>query len=306
MVIMKSLEPRLIEVFQAVVETGSATLAGERLRMTQPAVTRSIAHLETRTGLGLFERGRFGMRLTAVGELFAEEVRVSFAGLGRLSAAADSLRQGLRGRIVVGAYPIYAEGVVADVMGELAAEAPDLSIRIDVQRDDEIVRRILHGEVDIGVLPGPVSLHAQLNSRALAPRRLMAVMRPSHPLANRAELTIPELGQVEIIHYSPLNVFRGMVEEAFARMTTPIRHRIEVVTQRAALKLAMRSDAIALTDQDSIREIVDQFPGLRALPLVDGPAWDVVMLWSRERALTPLQARALERLADGFASARSI
>lgn len=300
---MDSLEPKLIEVFQAVVETGSATLAGERLRMTQPGVTRSIANLEARTGLDLFERGRFGMRLTAVGELFAEEVRASFSGLGRLSAAADALRQGHRGRIVLAAYPIYAEGVVAEVLGELAAETPDLTIRIDTVRDDEVVRRLLHGEADIGFISGPVSAHAQLKSRTVAKRRLMAVMPSGHPLANLSQVTVPQLGEVEIIHYSPLNVFRGIVEEAFARMTTPIRHRIEVMTHRAALKLALRSNAIALCDQDSIHEIVDQFPDLRSIPVVDGPRWDVVMLWSRERTPTPVQQMAMNRLEAAFRDA---
>lgn len=298
---MGSLEPRLIEAFQAVVDTGSATLAAERLRMTQPAVTRSIATLESKTGLDLFERGRFGMRLTSVGELFAEEVERSFAGLGRIGAAAESLRQGLRGRIVIGAFPIYAEGVIAEVIGEMLRETPDLSIRIDTLRDKEIIRGVLHDEIQIGVIPGKVSAHARLHSRKLADRRTLAVMRAGHPLANRAEISIPELGEVEVIHYSPLNIFRSIIDEAFARMTTPVKHRIEVLTQRTALKLAVRSDAVALCDRDAISEIVDQHPDLRIIPVIDGPAWEVSMIWSRERTPSPLVAATLERIARGFA-----
>ena len=89
---MEKLDPKSLEIFQAVMESGSATLAGDRLGMTQPAITKAIASLETRTGLTLFERGRFGMRPTAEGALLAEEVRRSFAGLDRIAVAADAIR----------------------------------------------------------------------------------------------------------------------------------------------------------------------------------------------------------------------
>lgn len=162
------IEPRLIEVFRAVVETGSATLAGERLRMTQPSVTRAVAQLEERTGLDLFERGRFGMRLTAVGELFAEEVRASFTGLDRLTAAASALRRGLRGRIVIAALPIHAQGLVAELVGDMMRDAPDLSVRIEELSLETAVRRLTLGEVDIAIAPGPVSSPAQLHGRTIA------------------------------------------------------------------------------------------------------------------------------------------
>lgn len=283
------------------VETGSATLAAERLRMTQPNVTRAIASLESNTGLGLFERGRFGMRLTGVGELFAEEVSRSFSGLSRISALADSLRQGLLGRIVVAAYPVHAEGRVAEALGDLALDAPELTIRIDMLATEDIIRRVLHDEAQIGVLPGPIAPHAQLHNRVLADRRMMAVVRPGHELANQVSISIADLGAVEIIHYSPLNGFRAVVDRAFASLTTPIRHRIEVMTQRGAMKMALRSDAVALVDQDAVREIVHQHPELRTLPLVDGPSWQVCMVWSRERAPTPVTANLLDRLTAAFA-----
>lgn len=299
---MSRLEPRQIEVFQAVVETGSATLAAERLRMTQSNVTRAIANLEAKTGLGLFERGRFGMRLTTVGDQFAQEVTRSFAGLNRIAAVADSLRQGLRGRIVVAAYPIHAEGVVAEVLGGFSREAPELSVRIDALGTEEIIRRVLHDEAQIGVLPGPIASHAQLHSRVLADRRMLAVVRPGHPLASQASVTVPDLGASEIIHYSPLAGFRSVIDQAFARMTTPVRHRIEVMTQRGAMKMALRSDAVALVDEDAVREMIDQYPELRALPIDDGPAWQICMLWSRDHAPTPVTVNLLERLTRAFSS----
>lgn len=294
---MESLDPRQIEAFQAVVETGSATLAAERLRMTQPNVTRIIASLEAGTGLALFERGRFGMRLTAAGELFAEEVRRSFAGLGRIAAVAAAVREGRHGRVVVAAVPAYGEGFVTEALGAFAGATPDLSVRIDLVNAEEAVRKVLHGEADIGVMAGSISGHARLHSRILGQRRFLAVMPSDHALANRDSVSIEDLGRIGIIHYSPLNPLRAVVEQTFVRMTTPVRHRVEATTQRVALKLAAHGVGIALVELDSFRDVVDQYPDLRALPVEDAPVWDVSMVWARGRAPSPVVVAALDRIA---------
>lgn len=298
---MEALDPRQIEVFQAVVETGSATLAAERLRMTQPNVTRIIASLEAGTGLDLFERGRFGMRLTAAGELLADEVRKSFAGLGRIAAVAAAVRQGLHGRIVVAAVPAYGEGFVTEALGAFAGETPDLSVRIDLVSAEEAVRKVLHGEADIGVMAGSISGHAQLHSRILGQRQFLAVMPSGHELAGQAAVTIEDLGRVGIIHYSPLNPLRAVVEQMFVRMTTPVRQRVEATTQRVALKLASNGVGVALVELDSFRDIVDQLPNLRALPVLEAPGWAVSMVWARGREPSPAVAAALDRIASAAA-----
>ena len=61
--------------FLAVVETGTVIAAADGLDMTQPALTRLVAQLETAAGALLFRRHPKGMALTPFGEIVAEEAR---------------------------------------------------------------------------------------------------------------------------------------------------------------------------------------------------------------------------------------
>lgn len=101
-------------------------------------------------------------------------------------------------------------------------------------------------------------------------------------------------------------MLRARISEAFQRAGTSLRYRVEVLTQKPALKLAIRSDMVALADEDGIREVIDRYPRLSAVSIVDGPAWEITMLWSRERQPTPAQQGALDRLAGGFAEAAAV
>lgn len=293
---MEKLDPRSLEVFLAVVETGSATLAGRRLLLTQPRVTQAISMLEARTGMVLFERGRFGMRPTAEGELFAQAVRQSFSGLDRVAAAADAIRQGSRGQVVVTSFPVYADGFVAEALGLFTRENPEMAVRINVEYADEIVRQVLHGEADLGITPGHIGEHAHLTGKVLGQRRLHAIMSADHPLANHASVGISELAGVELVNYGPHHPYRPVVVQAFARMAAPITSRIEAVTQLGAARLALSSGTVALIDD----EVALAFAHARVIPFSDSPDMDVSVLWSRERPVTIAQAAVLKRLEAAF------
>jgi DNA-binding transcriptional LysR family regulator len=300
---MDRLDPHSLEVFQAVVEAGSATLAAQRLNLTQPTITRAIAQLEQSTGLVLFERGRFGMRPTAEGAMLAEEVRRSLSGLERVAASARAIRQGVRGRIVVGAIPVYAEGFVARAVGRLVAGAPDVDAHIDIDTPQDMLRKVLHGQVELSVLAGSFVDHPALEAQVLGQRRLMAVMRRDHPLANRGQLDTVDLAGIDIVLLADPNPHRALVLQVFAAAGLPIRPRLEVLTQRGAAWLALSAGAVALIDQEMATELTRLDPGVSAATFIDAPPWDVVAIRSRDRAPTLLGEALLAQLKRAAAEA---
>ena len=80
------MDTRHIRHFMALVECGSFARASEVVHLSQPALSRSIQELERQLGARLFDRGRFGVVLTAHGRAALPHVR-------GLLAAAESLRQ---------------------------------------------------------------------------------------------------------------------------------------------------------------------------------------------------------------------
>lgn len=297
---MDVLDPRSLDVFRAILETGSATGAGQRLRMTQPAVTRAIAILEQETGLTLFERGKFGMRPTPQGELFAVEVERSYTGLARVKAAAAAIRQGLVGELVLAALPVLSDGFAARALGGFAAAAPNVRVSMIHLPADEMIRRLLAGQVDLVLTAGPVVEAPGLSSRTFGRRSMMALVSPDHALAARSVLDVPDLEGVEMVMYMPVNPYRVILEHAFVAQDVTMTFRIEVMTLRSAARVALTAGLVALVDSEIAAEAVVQFPGVRAIPFRAARSWEVIAAFGRDRDAEPLIATLLEQLEAAF------
>jgi DNA-binding transcriptional LysR family regulator len=107
-----TLSLRLVQQALVLGETGNFARAAERLRITQPTLTRNIAALEARLGVRLFDRGRGGARPTVFGTALLERGHLllrdaqalqselqALAGLesGRLDIVAGPIRRGRSG-----------------------------------------------------------------------------------------------------------------------------------------------------------------------------------------------------------------
>jgi DNA-binding transcriptional LysR family regulator len=87
-----SMNFRQLEIYRAVMMSGSASRASELLEITQPAVSRSIAELEASMGFSLFDRVRGRLVPTPEGQMFFTDVVASFVGLDTLRASAARIR----------------------------------------------------------------------------------------------------------------------------------------------------------------------------------------------------------------------
>src|SRR5256885_14278482 len=85
---------RHIEVFNAVMQTGSVSAAARLINITQPAVSRTLQHAELQLGFALFQRARG--RLTPTNEALAlfPHIEKLFEQLDEVQRLADNLRHG--------------------------------------------------------------------------------------------------------------------------------------------------------------------------------------------------------------------
>lgn len=101
---MKLDERHLVQL-AAVVQTGSVSEGAALIGMTQPALSRTLSHLEKRLGERLFEKGQRPMQPTPLGKALADRGQVILAVSRKASATADNFRKGGAGIVRVGACP---------------------------------------------------------------------------------------------------------------------------------------------------------------------------------------------------------
>ena len=83
------MKPDALRAFETVVELGSLNAAARVLNLSEPALSRKIAALETELDLVLFDRSRRQLRPTETGRAFLQEVQPILSGLRRITDFAD-------------------------------------------------------------------------------------------------------------------------------------------------------------------------------------------------------------------------
>lgn len=143
-----------IRTFLAVAANGSFLEAATRLHVTQSTVSARIHNLEADLGTKLFVRNRSGAALTPAGRRFLRHAKSLVLTLEQ--ARHDvGLPSRYRASITVGARIALWEGFLPQWVGNMRATAPDVSISSEIGFEEDLMRRLVEGTLDIGLMYTP-------------------------------------------------------------------------------------------------------------------------------------------------------
>lgn len=155
-----------LAVLRAVVEAGSFVRAGEALGLTQSAVSRAIARLEERVGVGLFRRTARSISLTDEGHRFYASVAPHLSAIEDAAVEAGGSSSKVRGRLRVNVDSATSRFVLTPRLQPFLAQHPDLTLELEVRdRMGDLVRDGFDVSIRFG-LPQPSALKSRLLLRA--------------------------------------------------------------------------------------------------------------------------------------------
>src|SRR3954447_2559599 len=200
----------------AITECGSFSHAAAKLRMSQPALSNSIAALEQRLHAKLLTRGRSGAALTATGEVLVRHARILQTQMGRAVEEMELLRQASFGPLVVGVTPVAAAALVPRALAQLRRQMPSLAVRVNELVFKEGMDGLLNRSLDVMV--GPIGVYPPVDG--IEERQLMVdpftlVMRIGHPLSKRNSVSLRQLTDVEWVLPSDNSAFQKQLEALF-------------------------------------------------------------------------------------------
>jgi DNA-binding transcriptional LysR family regulator len=118
--------------FEAAARHESYTNAARELSLTQGAVSRQVAALETFLGVRLFQRTRHGVALTPSGVAYARQVALRLAGLERDTLDVMAL-QGSGGTVRLASVPTFATRWLLPRLANLRGSHPDIVVHVDAR-----------------------------------------------------------------------------------------------------------------------------------------------------------------------------
>ncbi len=140
--------------FLAVAANGSFLEASSRLHVTQSTVSSRIQNLEAYLGAKLFIRNRAGAVLTPAGKRFLRHAKSLILTIEQ--ARHDvGLPSRFRASITIGARIALCEGFLPQWVAIMRETAPDISLRNEIGFEGGLMRRLVRGTLDIGLMYTP-------------------------------------------------------------------------------------------------------------------------------------------------------
>lgn len=192
-----------IEVFQAVMKTGSMTAAARLLNLSQPSVSKHIQALEATIGAKLFAREGRGIIPTPAAISVFEEVHVLFDQANSIDRLLESFSRNAKSRLKIGLPPVLNSRFVSDVLEHMNADKTELAIYIAVKDSAILKNWITSGRLDVAIIGD----HIYGSGINIAKSPMVCIMPAGHPLSSRTQVEPQDLAEHDYVAFesdSPL------------------------------------------------------------------------------------------------------
>ncbi|WNQ13987.1 LysR family transcriptional regulator [Paenibacillus aurantius] len=237
------MELQYFQTFREVALRQSFTRAAEELGYAQSSVTIQIQKLEKAYGVQLFERYGRRLRLTSAGE---ELLKIAVQMLDLYQQSKETLNKQGGGTLSIGTIDSLASYYLPPLIQHIRQKYPDLSIRLQPDRETIIVNKVREGEIDLGLILESKPSDSTLQWIAIKEEPLVLLANPDHPLSVFDEIDLNHLSGVEWIMPEDSCNYRIMLEKVLREKGISYRIGLELGNPEAIKRCVRAGSGISL------------------------------------------------------------
>ena len=207
-----------LKAFVAVAETGSFSVAAERLFLTQPAVSKRIAALESELDARLFDRIGRTVTLTEGGVALLPRAQKLLMELEDSIRAISSLSGEVRGTLRFATSHHIGLHRLPPTLKRFTQIYPQVRLDIRFMDSEAACVAVEHGELELGIVTLPPEPSIKLTTEVIWEDPLGIVVSRNHPLAEQADVTLDQLAQHVAVLPATNTYTRQIAELAFSRL----------------------------------------------------------------------------------------
>lgn len=289
-----------LEVFAAVVEAGSFSKAGERLYLTQSAISQHIQDLETHLGTRLFKRGRRGVTLTPAGEILLDYTSSILGLIKEAESAVTNVEQLESGHLHIGATPGADVYLVPDWIGAFQHRFPQLTVSLTTNVTTEIVAEVLDHTLELGFVEGELAADVRLDRVVLQEVEQLVIVGRGHPWFNRRTLSITHLQGQPFIARLRNSHTRAWLEQLLHKHDIVLNIVAEFANPEAIKRAVSAGMGISILPEYVVRHELT-LDLIHALPLQDvSPRRSIKLIWEGSEPFSPITKAFLAHLSSQF------
>jgi DNA-binding transcriptional LysR family regulator len=237
-----------LALFQAVAEAGSISGGAERARVSQPAVSKQIAELESALGVRLLERLPRGCRLTEAGTLLAGYANRWRSIEAEAEHAIKAFRGLKRGRLAIGASMTIGGYLLPESIAAFHRRFPEIELQVTISNTQSIREALLGGAIDLGLTEGAIE-DDELESTVFFQDEIVVIAPANHPLVKRKNVSVREVCREPLILREEGSGTRAVVERALRRKGFKVQPLLSLASPEAIRNLVATGIGLAFVSR---------------------------------------------------------
>jgi DNA-binding transcriptional LysR family regulator len=261
--------------------------AAEALAVAQPALSRSIAQLETALGVDLLNRTRRKVELTAPGKVFLERIEPLLRGLAAVPGDIQALAGGQAGQVRVAFTGLAMATVLPGILREFNRRYPGIRVELNESPTSAQLESLKSGEIACGFFHPDTTPPPGLSMKLLLQEKNGVLLPAEHRLASAPKLRLRDLADTPFVMFPRAHNpgFYDRVLAAFQQAGVTPRIADEVWPRANAMGLVRAGlGATFMTPSEA-----QQLPAEVTFRALDGPAPEsrLVLGWRKDVAPDP-------------------
>jgi DNA-binding transcriptional LysR family regulator len=286
----------LLVALDALLEENSVAAAADRLHLSAPAMSRTLARIRRATGDDILVRTGRTMTPTPRALELREETRELVRRAAAVLTPARDLDLATLDRVcTIRAHDALIGALAAPLVTAIGAAAPHVRLRLlpEPSGDSTDLARG-HTDLEIGATEPE---RPEISSDTVGVDRMVAAFRAGHPLAD-GEWTVRRFASASHVTVSRRGRLRGVIDDRLAEVGLDRRVVAALPTTAAALDLVARTDTVVAVADRVCRPLWTS-TGLETRPIpVDVPRVPVIMAWHHRYDTDPAHAWLRDRVRD--------
>ena len=280
-----------LRLFVNIAECGNLTKGAEKTFLSPPSASARIKTLEFETSQQLLNRGNKGVTLTTSGELFLKQARLVLRQFDFLTVEMSNSEAG---HIRLFANTTAVTEFLPELLARFLSERPSLTMDLQERLTNDIVRSVVDGTADLGIVSGDIG-NEDLECIRFSTDRLMLATPSNHPLNDNESVQLSETLEFEHIGLHEGSTLLDFLRRQFRRKGYDRSLRIQVRSFEAMCRLVEAGVGIGVVPESAARRHV-QTMDIKLLALDDDWAIRDRFVLTRDRLALPRAADALIEL----------
>jgi len=233
-----------LQAFIEVAEKRSFSRSAESLNLTQPAVSKRIAALESELDSRLFDRVGRSVHLTEAGKVLLPSALKISSEVSRIENEIVTLGSEVGGKLSIAAAEHVGLDRLAMMLKNYKENHPDVEMDVHFLKSDEALQRIENGLLDICLCPvtnkhnGNKTRSSLINVQAWK-ENLQVVAVRNHPLALKRSVTVAELARYPGILPKPYSAIRQSIDQLMTANAVTAEVAMEAIDFQTTRSMAV-------------------------------------------------------------------